>query len=161
MSFLDTTTTVKEGNMTTDLYSKPTDKHQYLSPCSCHPKHCFKTVPFIFFPMMTDNACNFLLRGMVSENKWNPFVDLFLFVLQEVISVNCTDLWKPTLYNLTKTKMSFLDTTTTVKEGNITTDLYSKPTDKHQYLSPSSCHPKHCFKSILILVPIAVPFIWR
>jgi hypothetical protein len=37
VSFLDTTTTVKEGNMTTDLYSKPTDKHQYLSPSSCHP----------------------------------------------------------------------------------------------------------------------------
>ena len=32
--------------MTTDLYSKPTDKHQYLSPCSCHPKHCFKRIPF-------------------------------------------------------------------------------------------------------------------
>jgi hypothetical protein len=28
------------------LYSKPTDKHQYLSPCSCHPKHCFKRIPF-------------------------------------------------------------------------------------------------------------------
>jgi hypothetical protein len=36
----------------------------------------------------TDNACNFLLRRMVSENKGNPFVDLFFFVLQEVISVN-------------------------------------------------------------------------
>ena len=47
-----------------------------------------------------------------------------------------------------KTKMSFLDTITTVTEGNMTTDLYSKPTDKHRYLSPSSCHPKHCFKSI-------------
>ena len=32
--------------MTTDLYSKPTDKHQYLSPSSCHPKHCFKNIPF-------------------------------------------------------------------------------------------------------------------
>jgi hypothetical protein len=42
MSFFDTTTMVKEGNMTTDLYSKPTDKHQYLSPCSCHPKHCLR-----------------------------------------------------------------------------------------------------------------------
>ena len=46
MSFLDTTTMVKEGNMTTDLYSKHTEKHQYLSPCSCHPKHCFKSIPF-------------------------------------------------------------------------------------------------------------------
>jgi hypothetical protein len=49
---------------------------------------------------------------------------------------------------VSKTKLYFLDTTTTVNEGNMTTDLYSKPTDKHQYLSPSSCHPKHCFKSI-------------
>ena len=48
---------------------------------------------------------------------------------------------------VSKTKISFLDTTTTFKEGNMITDLYSKPTDKH-YLSPSSCHPKHCFKSI-------------
>ena len=45
-------------------------------------------------------------------------------------------------------KMSFLDTNTTSKEGNMTTDLYSKPTDKHQYISPSSCHLKHCLKSI-------------
>ena len=52
-------------------------------------------------------------------------------------------------YEVSKTKMSFLDTTTTtVKEGSITTDLFSKPTVKHQYLSPSSCHPKHCVKSI-------------
>ena len=29
-------------------------------------------------------------------------------------------------HEVTKTKMSFLDTTTTVKEGNMTTDLYSK-----------------------------------
>ena len=32
--------------MTTDLYSIPTDKHQYLSPSSYHPKHCFKSIPF-------------------------------------------------------------------------------------------------------------------
>ena len=32
--------------MTTDLYSNPTDKHQYRSPSSCHPKHCFKSITF-------------------------------------------------------------------------------------------------------------------
>ena len=53
-------------------------------------------------------------------------------------------------HEVSKSKMSFLDTTTTVKEGNMKTDLYSKPTDKHQYLSPSSCHPKYCFKNISI-----------
>ena len=50
-------------------------------------------------------------------------------------------------HEVSKTNMSFLDTTTTVKEGNMTTDLYSKPTDKHQYLSPDSCHPKHCLRA--------------
>jgi hypothetical protein len=51
-------------------------------------------------------------------------------------------------HEASKTKISFLFTTTTVKEGKMTTDLYSKPTDKHQYLSSSSCQPKHSFKSI-------------
>jgi hypothetical protein len=59
-------------------------------------------------------------------------------------------------HEVSKTKISFLDTTTTVKEGNMTTDLYSKPTDKHQYLSPSSCHPKHCFKSIPFIQAIRI-----
>ena len=41
MSFLDTTTS--QGGQHD---SKPTDKHQYLLPSSCHPKHCFKSIPF-------------------------------------------------------------------------------------------------------------------
>ena len=59
-------------------------------------------------------------------------------------------------HEVSKTKISFLDTTTTVKESNMTTELYCKLTDKHQYLSPSSCHPKHCFKSILFSQAIRV-----
>ena len=46
ISFLDATTAVNKDNMTTDVYSKPIDKHQYLSPNSCHPEHCFKSIPF-------------------------------------------------------------------------------------------------------------------
>ena len=46
ISFLDTTTTLQDGIMSTDIYCKPTDKHQYLSPQSCHPKHCSKSIPF-------------------------------------------------------------------------------------------------------------------
>jgi hypothetical protein len=32
--------------MSTDIYNKPTDKHQYRSPQSCHPKHCTKGIPY-------------------------------------------------------------------------------------------------------------------
>ena len=35
-----------------------------------------------------------------------------------------------------------------LKDGLIETDLYTKPTDKHQYLLISSCHPPHTKRSI-------------
>ena len=50
---------------------------------------------FHFFEFLSndDGHClKFSLRGMASENKGNPFVDLFFFVLQEIISVNFTGL---------------------------------------------------------------------
>ena len=42
----------------------------------------------------------------------------------------------------------FLDTLCEIKEGIITTDLYRKPSDRNQYLLPSSCHPIECTNSI-------------
>ncbi|XP_033729648.1 uncharacterized protein LOC117318802 [Pecten maximus] len=45
-------------------------------------------------------------------------------------------------------KNTFLDTCSTLVNGEIHTDLYSKPTDTHRYLRPSSCHPPHTTRSI-------------
>ena len=45
-------------------------------------------------------------------------------------------------------KIPFLDTTISVKNNLIVTDLYRKPSDRVQYLLPSSCHPNHCHKNI-------------
>ena len=36
-----------------------------------------------------------------------------------------------------------LDVKVILKDGKIITDLYVKPTDNHQYLDSSSCHPYH------------------
>ena len=47
-----------------------------------------------------------------------------------------------------KPSISFLDTSLIVQDGKIYTDLYKKPTDRNQYLLPSSCHPPHCVKNI-------------
>ncbi|XP_041472560.1 uncharacterized protein LOC121421825 [Lytechinus variegatus] len=38
----------------------------------------------------------------------------------------------------------FLDVTVQKKPNGITTTLYTKPTDTHQYLHSPSCHPRHC-----------------
>ena len=42
----------------------------------------------------------------------------------------------------------FLDTRVSIKGGKFSTDLYKKPTDRCQYLLPSSCHPAHITKNI-------------
>ena len=34
------------GKIVTDLYTKPTNKHQYLLHSSCHPKHTKCAIPF-------------------------------------------------------------------------------------------------------------------
>ena len=46
VSFLDTRVYLKDGRVETDLYTKPTDKHQYLHTKSCHPRHCKTAIPF-------------------------------------------------------------------------------------------------------------------
>ena len=46
ISFLDTSSSLSEGVLSTDLYSKPTDTNQYILPSSCHPPHVTKNTPY-------------------------------------------------------------------------------------------------------------------
>ena len=44
--------------------------------------------------------------------------------------------------------LAFLDTSTAIRGNKISVDLYKKPTDRCQYLLPSSCHPPHITENI-------------
>ena len=46
ISFLDVNVLLINGRLETDLYVKPTDKHQYLLKSSCHPSHTKQSIPF-------------------------------------------------------------------------------------------------------------------
>ena len=46
ITFLDTTVIRKGNCLVTDLYTKPTDTHQYLHCCSCHPSHCKRSIAY-------------------------------------------------------------------------------------------------------------------
>ena len=47
VSFLDVNVSLtNDGNISTDLYTKPTDKHQHLLYSSCHPLHTKNVIPF-------------------------------------------------------------------------------------------------------------------
>ena len=63
----------------------------------------------------------------------------YLNAIQPTIKFTC---------NHSFTSIPFLDVNVSLNNGKITTDLYTKPTDKHQYLLHSSCHPKHTKRAI-------------
>ena len=46
------------------------------------------------------------------------------------------------------TTVPFLDVSVSLQNQKLHTDLYCKPTDKHQYLYCTSCHPKHTKNSL-------------
>ena len=54
-------------------------------------------------------------------------------------------------FNYSFTSITFLDVNVFVDDGNITTDLYTKATDKHQYLLHASCHPQHTKRAIPLI----------
>jgi hypothetical protein len=51
-------------------------------------------------------------------------------------------------YNIKEQSTTYLDMTISISNNVINTDLYRKPTDKVQYLLPSSCHPNHIFQNV-------------
>ena len=59
-----------------------------------------------------------------------------------------------------KSAKTFLDTLCSIKKGRIATDCYKKPTDRNQYLLPSSCHPKQTTLAIPSSLAIRIAIIY-
>ena len=55
-----------------------------------------------------------------------------------------------------KFEIPFWDVSCSIQNGKIKTDLYTKDTDKNQYLLPSSCHPKQTTKAILFSLALRI-----
>ena len=48
-----------------------------------------------------------------------------------------------------ETELVFHDTKVHLKNGFLIPELYSKPTDSHEYLNPKSSHPSNVVKNVL------------
>ncbi len=72
------------------------------------------------------------------EDKLSEFVS---YLNSAHLSIKFTAEWS-------KSSVNFLDVRVVKKDNTIVTDLYSKPTDTHQLLHRSSCHPGHTKKGI-------------
>ena len=87
---------------------------------------------------------------------WWRYIDDFFAVWphgEENLKVFLTEInsFHPTIKftaEWSRESVTFLDTKV-IRDGNrLVTDLYTKPTDTHQYLHQRSCHPSHCKSSI-------------
>ena len=67
--FLDLKVGIKNGNITSDLYMKATDRHQYLNHISAHPYHTKKSVVFSQ-ALRLSRLCTFEI-DFESHNGWN------------------------------------------------------------------------------------------
>ena len=86
---------------------------------------------------------------------WSYIDDVFLIWKhgEEALKVFLEDLntFHPNIkftHKWSKETIEFLDVQVTLSGGNLSTDLFVKPTDTHQYLHASSCHVFHSKKAI-------------
>jgi hypothetical protein len=94
--------------------------------------------------------------GPIKPSQWWRYRDdIFDLWQQGLAALNSFTEYINSLYPTIKfelvyseSKLSVLDVSLHLVDGFIQTDVYSKPTDSHLYLSPSSAHPKHVFKAI-------------
>ena len=75
---------LNNGTIETDLYTKPTDKHQHLLSSSCHPQHTKKAIPFslaLRIRRICSTDTNFTLRlnelrtYLLARGYSNTFLD--------------------------------------------------------------------------------------
>ena len=94
---------------------------------------CIK--PLVWFRYIDD----ILAIRTSGEDKFKDFM-LYINSIHSSFQLTC---------NYSKECVQFFYVSVSVdNSGNITTDMYLRPTDTHQYLMATSCHPNHTKRSI-------------
>ena len=100
---------------------------------------------------------SFLETQSLKPLVWLRYIDDIFFIwthseeeLKEFMrELNSFDTNIKFTYEYSDKKVSFLDLQVDIVEGKLITSLFVKPTDRHQYLHYSSCHPEHTKRSII------------
>ena len=102
--FLDVSVTLECGKLTTDLYTKSTDKHQCLHHTSCHPKHTKTSLPYclalrlhricssenLFHQRTTEMKQHLIQRGYKQKTIHNAIKKASLVTREEALADKTT-----------------------------------------------------------------------
>ena len=132
---------------------------------SFNDKHYLQTHGTAMGTRMAPSYANLFLAKFetdaLSRAPFQPFIwwcyidDIFMIWTRSVQDLNTFTSFLNDIHPTIKftcdhsfTSIPFLDVNVSLRNGKIVTDLYTKPTDKHQYLLHSSCHPIHTKRAI-------------
>ena len=98
----------------------------------------------------------FLPNAPIKPLHWYRYIDdIFSIFVCSDEDLACFQKWINQVHPTIKLTMEqnvqgipFLDTMVKIENDHLTTKPYTKPTDRKQYLLPSSCHPSHIIRSI-------------
>ncbi|XP_070570116.1 uncharacterized protein [Ptychodera flava] len=93
----------------------------------------------------------------LQPTQWRRFIDDVRFIWIHGLSTllkfhqHCNEVHPTIKFTIEHSSkhIAFLDTDMSIQNNSIHTSIYSKPTDKHPYLWPTSCHPNHTFNSVI------------
>ena len=144
--FLDVMVSVKDGSKETDLYTKYTDKHQYLLVSSCHPQHTKRAIPFsLAFRLrrICSNPDNYKLHtDELIDYLANRGYKTFLKTqIQRASDIACTD-------PLTKKPKTQTETTPFVITYNPALPNLARIIHKHSNVLYSSDRCRNGFKNL-------------
>ncbi|XP_071478870.1 uncharacterized protein [Diadema antillarum] len=96
------------------------------------------------------------LTNAIFPRSWKRYIDDIIFIWTQCPQSlaqfqNTVNALHPRIkftFESSPDCVNFLDLKVLSDDGTLQTELYSKPTDSHTFLPPSSCHPRHVFKSI-------------
>ena len=103
----------------------------------CHRKPLLK--PFVWWRYM-DDIFMILTEGEDNLKTFTNYMNLS--------SIHPTIKFTHEYSNSSNQSLPFLDVQVHLNNNQIQTDLHTKPTNKHQYLLKSSCHPAHTKRTI-------------
>ena len=136
-----------------------------MSNFSFNNKHYLQTHSTAIGTRMAPSYANLFLAKFetdaLTRASFQPFIwwrymdDIFMIWTRSVQDLNTFTSFLNDIHSTMKftsdfsfTPIPFLDVSVSLDNDKIVTDVYTKPTDKHQYLLHSSCHPIHTKRAI-------------
>ena len=112
--------------------------------------------PLYAIIFMSDLEEKILKDTELKPRIWWKYIDNIFFIRERVEDslkqfIETLNSCHPTIKftpEWSKEEKNFLDINVRLRKRQLKTHLHIKPTDSHQFLDSTSCHPYHCQKSI-------------